>query len=359
MTRETLFYLGPEGTFTHQAAMEAADQLTRAGVADDGFTLRALDDVPAIMRAVEHGEGWGVVAWENNVEGYVVPNLDALIDARDVAGFARVRVDVAFDAFTRHGDDPLAARAAHVDGGVADDAAEAAGATPTIPVSAHPHGLAQCKRFIAAHGLTPTPASSNAAACRDLEPGGVALGPHICGELYGLDTFAARVQDFEGAHTDFLVLGTRDDVRALNAHARTAHVEFETILTLIPLVTGPGVLADVLDVLRDAGLNMTSFISRPIKGTDGTYSFIATIDAAPWEPRFRAVLKEIAEHGDWLKTLAVYPRRERPNPPVETWRLPDGGVRLEALPGAGETGDGAAPAADWDAGHDVRRELLW
>ena len=353
MTRETLFYLGPEGTFTHQAAMEAADQLAHAGAAE-GFDLKASDGVPAIMHAVETGEGWGVIAWENNVEGYVVPNLDALIDARDVAGFARVRVDVAFDAFTRHGDDPLAARA---DGGDVDDAA--ATGTTTIPVSAHPHGLAQCRRFIAAHGLTPTPASSNAAACRDLEPGGVALGPHICGELYGLDTLAAHVQDFAGAHTDFLVLGSRDAVRALNAHARAAHGEFETILTLIPLVTGPGVLADVLDVLRDAGLNMTSFISRPIKGTDGTYSFIATLDAAPWEPRFRAVLKEIAEHGDWLKTLAVYPRRERPNPPVETWRLPDGGVRLEASPGAGETGDGAAPAADWDAGHDVRRELLW
>ena len=58
---------------------------------------------------------------------------------------------------------------------------------------------------------------------------------------------------------------------------------------------------------------MTSFISRPIKGHDGTYSFIATLDAAPWEPRFRTALEEIAGHGDWAKTLAVYPRRERPN----------------------------------------------
>lgn len=83
------------------------------------------------------------------------------------------------------------------------------------------------------------------------------------------------------------------------------------MLTLIPLVTGPGVLANLLDVFRDAGLNMTSFISRPIKGRTGTYSFIATFDAAPWEQRFHDALVEIAEHGDWAKTLAVYPRRER------------------------------------------------
>ena len=65
-------------------------------------------------------------------------------------------------------------------------------------------------------------------------------------------------------------------------------MEYESVLTLIPLVTGPGVLANLLDVFRDAGLNMTSFISRPIKGRTGTYSFIATLDAAamgatlPW-----------------------------------------------------------------------------
>lgn len=345
MTRETLFYLGPEGTFTHQAAMEAAAQLADETAGEGGFDLVPLPGVPAIMEAVRSGRGLGVIAWENNVEGYVVPNLDALIDATDVAGLARVRVDVAFDAFTRRGDDPLAARNAVERDGTTAGASDSA----AIPVSAHPHGLAQCKRFIADHRLTPTPASSNAAACRDLEPGGVALGPRICGELYGLDTLAERVQDFAGAHTDFLVLGRRDDVRASNDRARARETDFETIITFIPLVTGPGVVANVLDILRDAGLNMTSFMSRPIKGDDGTYSFIDTLDAAPWEPRFRDVLTTLAAHGIWLKTLAVYPRRERSNPPVEAWRLPQGGVHLDAT----------RISDDWEQGETTRRELLW
>ena len=94
-----LFYLGPEGTFTHQAAMTAADQFATLG----DFDLIALPDVPAIMQAVQSRQGWGVIAWENNVEGYVVPNLDALIDAPNAAGFARISVDVAFNAFTVRG----------------------------------------------------------------------------------------------------------------------------------------------------------------------------------------------------------------------------------------------------------------
>ena len=142
-----LFYLGPEGTFTHQAAMTAADQFATLG----DFDLIALPDVPAIMQAVQSRQGWGVIAWENNVEGYVVPNLDALIDAPNAAGFARISVDVAFNAFTVRGHS------------IYDCTGN--------PVSAHPHGLAQCTRFIAEHHLQPEPASSNAAACRDLKPG--------------------------------------------------------------------------------------------------------------------------------------------------------------------------------------------
>ena len=314
MARMKLFYLGPEGTFTHQAAMTAANRFAPLG----DFDLVALPDVPAIMQAVESRQGWGVIAWENNVEGYVVPNLDALIDATDVAGFARVSVDVAFNAFTVRGH------------GI--------------------YGLAQCKRFIAEHHLKPEPSSSNAAACRDLQPGQVALGPSICGELYNLDTLAEHVQDFEGARTEFLVIAPRDVVQDLNARAHRNNADdFETIITFIPLVTGPGVLADLLDVLRDAGLNMTSFISRPIKGNDGTYSFIATLDAAPREPKFHAVLEEIAEHGDWAKTLAVYPRRERPSPPVDAWMLPEGGVHVDA----------EHPSEGWQHTEEARRELLW
>ena len=78
------------------------------------------------------------------------------------------------------------------------------------------------------------------------------------------------------------MLAPRAEVARLLAKPRAeANVEYESVLTLIPLVTGPGVLANLLDVFRDAGLNMTSFISRPIKGRTGTYSFIVTLDAAP------------------------------------------------------------------------------
>ncbi|RSX56698.1 prephenate dehydratase [Bifidobacterium samirii] len=365
----TLHYLGPEGTFTHQAAMTAAD-LLRPLAGDDGtVALQAEPGVPAILDAVQSGGDWGVIAWENNIEGYVVPNLDALIDARDTAGFARVGVDVSFDAFVRPAADDADAAATASDAPT-DDVVPPAVAERLIArcatVTAHPHGLAQCRRFAAAHGLTEKPASSNGAACRDLEPGQVALGPRICGELYGLTRVARAVEDYPGAHTEFLVLAPRGEVAAMTAalsHAGTGEsgapdtpaepAEYESIVAFILLDTGPGVLANLLDVLRDAGLNMTSFISRPVKGHDGTYSFIATFDAAPWQPHFRAALEQVVQGGDWVKTLAVYPRRERPNPPVDAWMLPEGGVLAARGDGADDTDAG------WAESETTRKELLW
>ena len=195
----------------------------------------------------------------------------------------------------------------------------------------------------------------------------MALGPSICGDLYNLTRVASAVGDYAGARTEFLALAPRDEaitvlrerasrtagdetVESMPAPGATTDPvsEYESIIAFIPLSTGPGVLANLLDVLRDAGLNMTSFISRPIKGRDGTYSFIATIDAAPRQEHLRDVLTQVVDHGDWVKTLAVYPRRERPNPPIYAWSLPNGGVRREP----------AAPGT-WMEGDTARRELLW
>lgn len=325
----TLLFLGPQGSFTHQAAVSAANGLTEQGIT---VHLESRDNVQAIIRDVEAGRGWGVIAWENSIEGSVVPNLDAMIDARDVAGLGRLSIDVSFDAFVR---------------------ADKEGSETLSPyvtlnqVVAHPHGLAQCTKFVQEHQLTPVPASSNAAACRDILPGQVALGPSLCGPLYGLKRLERKVQDFDGANTDFLIVAAREDVNQVLKSSRQIGVsDYETIIAVAPLSTGPGVIAKLLDRLRDEGLNMTSLMSRPIKGNAGTYSFIITLDAAPWQRGFKHFLSQLVAEGDWVKTLAVYLRRDRPNPPVGTWMLPQGGVCSNR-------------SQQNEARVDAEKELLW
>ncbi|WEV41542.1 hypothetical protein OZX57_05875 [Bifidobacterium sp. ESL0682] len=156
-----------------------------------------------------------------------------------------------------------------------------------------------------------------------------------------------NVQDFVGANTDFLVVAPRDAVRRrLQAERHSGVTDYETIIAVIPLSTGPGVIAKLLDSVRDEGLNMTSLMSRPIKGNAGTYSFIITLDAAPWQENFNHLLSQIVAEGDWVKTLAVYPRGEHPNPPVDTWMLPQGGICLKR-------------AHSGEIESKEERELLW
>ena len=320
-----LCYLGPEGSFTHQAALKVQQQLQSF----DNLQLipTACENVRSIASEIEEQHHWGVIAWENNIEGVVIPNLDLLIDAKNMVGIARVGVDISFDAVICKSDS--------IDN--------------CSTIVAHPHALAQCRKFTQERGLQEKTASSNAAACRDLVPGEVALCPRICADLYNRQIVSEGVEDFSGARTEFLVLAPRDEALDFVNVQRENFSSFSSIIAFIPRCTGAGVLANLLDVVRDHGLNMTSFMSRPIKGQGGLYSFIATVDAAPWNSTCKAMIQEVVEHGDWVRVLAVYTSNKHNNPVMNDWMLPNGGVCVE-------------PSVDALRNLNVtraERELLW
>ena len=282
-------YLGPEGTFTHEAVRRwvgARSVDARSGGGD--VAQQPLATVREVHDAVASGAAdRGGVAVESSVEGYVVPSLDALLGSPDVVAVDEVVLDVSFDAFVRPGHaDPSGLREA----------------------TAHPHGLAQCTRFVAERNLLPVPASSNAAACRDLADHQVAFGPRLCGELYGLETLATGVEDFAGARTRFVVLCRRDDATAAWAPVRAAGREaWHTMLAVTPVVTGPGVLARVTAEFAERGVNMSSLVERPLKVRESQYVFVVTLDGAPWEPQVRDLFAALLAAGDSLKVLGAFP----------------------------------------------------
>ena len=145
MSARKLFYLGPQGTFTHQAAVNASQAL--AHLEPEGFELVAADDVPQILDAAQRGEDGGVVGMgkqRRGLRGAESGRAHRRQRSSRICASGRRRN---FDAYVRAGSNP-------------EDATVA---------TAHAHGLAQCKRFIAEHHLEPTPAPSNAAACRDIK----------------------------------------------------------------------------------------------------------------------------------------------------------------------------------------------
>ncbi len=304
-------FLGPEGSFTHEAALQWAD----------AERLVAATSVGEIVEGVSSAR-WsrGVIAVENTVEGYVVPSVDALVGGSGVVAIGQVDLGISFDAFVRPDAVP----------------------EPTY-ISAHPHGLAQCHAYVTASGAKVKAAASNAAACRDLTVEGIALGPRLCGDLYGLRTLASAVEDHHGARTRFLRIAPRDAIDAEHLWDTTeiAADRWDTMLALTPTRVGPGVLARIATLFEDHGVNMSSLITRPLKAVSGQYVFVITCDGAPWQPALRSVLSGLIAGGDSLKTLGVFPALGDLVTDVDPHRVPVGSV------------DAASSA---DAQH---RSLLW
>ncbi len=267
-------FLGPEGTFTHQAALAFGDQ---AGA------LVPLDAIGAVYRAVEDEQaGLGVVPIENSVEGYVTSSLDVLLNSTNALAVGEASVDVSFQAFQRPGS-----------------------SVPQVIVS-HPHALAQCRRYIDELGLPTRTAESTATACRDLADGEIGIGAAICGPLYGLDVVQNMVEDYPGAQTRFLLLANRAE-GLRRARALKPDVPVQTMLAITPTRTGPGVLAQICTGFADRGINLTSLMSRPLKVQQARYSFIFTVQSHPSTPAMKAALNESFEAGHWVKFLGAYP----------------------------------------------------
>lgn len=227
-------YLGPSGTFTHQAVVELRP----------GAEARPVDSADEALTAVARGSAvTAVLPIDNSVNGVVVPTLDGLLQRPELSIVDSIVLPISFDAFVR---DP-------------DVVAER--------VVSHPHALAQCREWIDGRHLPVREASSTAAACRDLASGEVGLGPAICGELYGLSVLQRAVEDNAHAYTQFALVS-----------ASPLPVEGEgddgLLVTLLPDANVPGILRQLLGVLEERGINMTNLVTRPVVATPGLYQFL-------------------------------------------------------------------------------------
>ena len=231
----TLAYLGPEGSFTHQAALDVArahDELTPAPTAVD------------VVRAVASGaaEG-GVVAFENSLEGSVSENLDEILSSPGAVLAGERVLPVSF-ALLRAPDDE----------------------TPLRAVASHPFALAQCSAFLREHRLDAIEAASTAAASRDMvAPGVGALAPVTAAAVYGLRVEREGLEDDTGPSTRFVVLRSR-------CPAPTGRDR--SFFAVTPRRDEPGSLVRLLQEFSVRGINLTTIESRPTRALLGEYRFL-------------------------------------------------------------------------------------
>ena len=268
MTRPAVAYLGPSGTFTHQAVLALRPDADAVPVGSQAEALAAVESGTA---------AYAVLPIDNSVNGVVVPTLDALLERPGLAILDSAVVAISFDAFTVAG----AAMQPHV-------------------VVSHPHALAQCRAWIEARGLATREALSTAAACRDLAPGEIGIGAAICGDLYGLDLVERAVEDNAAAFTQFALIA-RPARPAQDASAGDG--DDGLLVVISPEANVPGILRRLLGVLEDRGINMTNLVTRPVPTTPGKFVFLLFLSGTFSADDFEAMRQEWAGLGGTARAV--------------------------------------------------------
>jgi chorismate mutase/prephenate dehydratase len=267
-------FLGPEGTFTHQAVKRHF-----------GTSAPALPcgSITAVFDEVERGAAeFGVVPVENSSEGVVSHTLDSFLDSPLV-----ICAEIALTV-----DQCLMARP-----GVTEAQIER--------VYSHPQALAQCRGWLTANmaraHLVECASTTDAARRAHEDAAGGAIGTELAAKLSGLTILRDRLQDYEHNVTRFLVVTRPGSVPPppFEAGVKTS--------LLLTLRDQPGDLFNALRPLYEAGINLTRIESRPSKRKAWEYVFFLDLEAHAEEPRIAAVLHDLG-HERWLKILGCYRR---------------------------------------------------
>ncbi len=266
----TVCFLGPEGTFSHQAAIK---QFGRSAQADPVGTIGD------VFVAVETGRcAYGIVPVENTTEGAVTPTLDALA-ATDLAVLAEVEVKVEHCLLSKIGD-----------------------RKNIRSIASHPQPLAQCRRFLADKfpGLERVPTASTAAAAKlaASRTTTAAIASKLAADIYGLKVVMAGIQDNPSNVTRFLVIGRGKPGKPTGAD-RTSLV--------IAVRDEVGMLEKILRPFAANKVNLSMIESRPLSGRSWEYSFFVDVTGHIGDAKVKKALAQLERVAVATKVLGSYP----------------------------------------------------
>ena len=279
-------YLGPEGTYSHQALLEA--QLPDGDVAVGLATL--YDTVMAVHDGVVDA---ALVPIENSLEGSVDVTLDTLAgDGDDVA--------IVGETVSEIRNCLIAARPIEL--------------AAIETVYSHPQPTAQCAQFLRTRlgGAKVIPTSSTADAVRsvtaDPEAPHAALGNRLAASLYGGTILLEDVDDQAGNQTRFVWLARRAEREAVRAVVGGSG-EAKTSIVFWGAGDGSaGWLVSCLAELSQRGVSLTRIESRPRRIGLGHYMFFADFKGASEDVEVAAAVEGLRGRCQEVRVLGSYRR---------------------------------------------------
>jgi chorismate mutase/prephenate dehydratase len=266
-------YLGPAGTFSEQAALQFF------GSSIEHVPCASIDEV---FRATASGSaGYGVVPVENSTEGVVSRSLDLFLNSPlHIVGETSLMV--------RHNLLRLSSSMQGVEA-----------------VYAHPQALAQCQEWLTTHlpNAARHAAASNAEGARlaSTNPAWAGIASERAGTQFGLHTVAHGIQDDAFNRTRFAVVCLPQTLPAPPASGK------DCISLVVSVANRPGAVHDLLVPLKDHGVSMTRFESRPARSGQWDYYFYIDLQGHPAQAHVQTALAELQKLCAFYKVLGTYP----------------------------------------------------
>jgi prephenate dehydratase len=170
-------------------------------------------------------------------------------------------------------------------------------------VRSHVHALNQCRNLIRDLKLEPVIAADTAGAAAEIaernDPSVAAIASALAGEIHGLTTLKANIEDAAHNTTRFLVLSRVPDVPEAGDGA--------CITTFVFRVRNvPAALYKALGGFATNGVNLTKLESYMVGGHFAATEFYADADGHPDERPMRLALEELKFFTREFKILGVY-----------------------------------------------------
>ncbi len=273
--KKRVFYLGPVGTFTEQAALEY----------DPNAVLIPVDSIPeAFASVVTSGVAdEAVVPIENSLEGPVIYTVDLLIHESKLMIRHELVLPIEQCLIVRQGTSLNEIEA----------------------VFSHPQALGQCRKFIEKcfPKAQQIAALSTTAAVKEMlsHPKGAAIAARRAAELYGAEIIAYGVQDNSSNATRFVVLGHTD-------HEPTGRDKTSICFSIKE--DKPGALVEILTEFSSRGINLAKIESRPSKETLGKYIFLIDLEGHRLDGKVSEALKQVKKRTtpEHFKIFGSYPQ---------------------------------------------------
>src|SRR3989440_2340605 len=267
----TVAYLGPEATFTHQAAIRRF-----------GSSLRysAQKTIADVFTDVSKSRAdYGVVPVENSTEGVVTHTLDMFVDS-DLKIVAQIVLPVQHCLLSN------------------------CKRSQIKRLYSHPQSLGQCRGWVQSNlpraEIIETSSNARSAefAAKEKESG--AIAGVLAAEKYHVPVVEYDIQDNAANATRFLVLGRQCSPPTGND--RTS--------VMFSIVDRVGALYRALAPFRRYRLNMTKIESRPSKRKAWEYFFFVDCDGHVSDHKVAKAIAELEQQCSFVKVLGSYPNTE-------------------------------------------------